>query len=313
MAAGSNTPDFFRIRGFNSEGTFTTVDLYTEIIRKLPLATSGALKSFGIVSNSGTSKIFIVTDFQAFWSTIVSTVTVSVIDSSYKNFEFNGNVFSKDNLSAGFLFTAPASKYVGSYVTSETFSSNLKFLNNANTSFGYNDSLNNSLVNFSSFNGTNFQRFNFLYENVGYPEGVPLSDSQYLTLSPPSPANSNNFEIINISKGKGVKIDLTNTNLTKNFNKFVLVNSDKGNKSRIHFYFDCLNASYSLICSGVKFNFKGALLGQFYISGRTNSIIAERRVIRIHENADILVNLVDALKSKKYQTVTSTILNLKYE
>jgi len=88
---------------------------------------------------------------------------------------------------------------------------------------------------------------------------------------------------------------------------------DKNNRSRINFYVDCSNAAYSLICSGVKFNFKGALLGQFYISGKLNSIIENERFVRVHENADTLINLVGDLRSKKYQSVTSTIVILNYE
>lgn len=311
MASGSNTPAFYRIKGFNSESAFTTVDLFPEVIRKLPLNTSGVLKTFGIVQNGTSSKIFIVTDFQAFWANIEGTISVTVVDTSYKNFEFNGNVFSKENLTSGFMFTAPASKFIGSYVTSEQFTSNLKFLNSSTLTFNYPNTLLSSLLNFSSFNGTTFNKYNFLYTDVNYTENVPLTDSQYLTFS--NPTSTNNLEVIYVSEGRGVKIDLTNQNIIKNFNKYVIVNSDKNNRSRINFYLNCASASYSLICSGVKFNFKGALLGQFYISGNTNTAIADKRFIRIHENADILINLVSDLRSKKYQTITSTIVNLKYE
>lgn len=313
MAAGSVATDFFRIKGFNSENTFKTVDLYSELQRKLPRATNGDVRAFGIIENSGSSKIYLVTQTQAFWANVVSNIQVTVPDVSYKNFQFNGNVFSKESLTTGFMFPKPTStKFEGSYITSQTFSSNLKFINDTNTSFGYLPALPLSLVNFSSFNGTNFNKYNLFFENISYTEVVPLSNSQYLTLNPNSPAE-NNFELINISEGKGIKIDLTNANIAKKFDKYVLVNLDKNNRSRINFYVDCSNSAYSLICSGVRFNFKGALLGQFYISGRLNTAIENTRFIRIHENADVLINLVKDLRSKKYQTVSSTIVNLNYE
>jgi len=310
MASGSDLPDFYRLKDLNNSSSYTAINLNSELTSKLPSATSGISKSFGIVENNNVGKIFIVTDNKLFWSNISEEPEIVAV-SGYKNFEFNGNVFSKENLTTGFMFTAPASKFVGNYVTSQDFTSNLKFLNKSTLSFNYPNSLLSSLINFSSFNGSSYEKFNFLYNDVNFTENVPLSDSQYFTFS--NPTSGNKFEIIYVSEGKGVKLDLTNQNIIKNFSKYIIINSDKNNRSRINFYLNCSDASYSLICSGTKFNFKGAILGHFYISGNANSTIDDKRFIRIHENADILINLSNELRTKKYGNTSSTLLFVQYE
>jgi hypothetical protein len=313
MASGSTNPVFYRIKGFNKEGSFRIVNLYPEITRKLPSNSGGPVRSFGIVENGDSRKIYLVTNNQAFWSTLEPDIEIEDIEQpGYKNFQFNGNVFSKESLSDGFMFNPSSAKYRGSYVTSGSFTSSLKFKNSTNVSFNYPDILYTNLIGFTNFNGTNFRKYNFLYENVSTNDRTPLASSQYTTLNPNSPTE-NKFEIINISKGKGLKIDLTNQNLAKSFNKYILINSDSGNSSRINFYLDCRSADYSLICSGTKFNFKGSVLGQFYISGTANTLISDKRFIRIHENADLLINLTIDLKNRKYQSVSSTLIHLKYE
>jgi hypothetical protein len=312
MSSSTNNFDFFKIKDLNRNTTtgHTVTLLNTETRSKVKPWDNGNPRSFGIVGN----KIYIVTNKSVLVSRIgfVEEPPVYSTDLGYKNSQFNGNVFSKESLSDGFMFNPSSAKYRGSYVTSGSFTSSLKFKNRTNVSFNYPDTLYTNLIGFTNFNGTNFRKYNFLYENVSTNDRTPLASSQYTTLNPNSPTE-NKFEIINISKGKGLKIDLTNQNLAKSFNKYILINSDSGNSSRINFYLDCRSADYSLICSGTKFNFKGAVLGQFYISGSANTLISDKRFIRIHENADLLINLTIDLKNRKYQSVSSTLIHLKYE
>jgi len=310
LASSTDSHDFYKLQNFNSNSSVTAIKI-NELTNKFPVNYK-VPSSFGIIPEGDTAIFYFSSNNKVFYTSLKSEViTTVIVNPTYKNFEFNGAVFSKESLNPGFMFTIPASKFVGSYVTSNSFSSNLKFLNNSTVLFNYSGSLLTNLFNFTSFNGTNFNKFNFLFNDVNFTENVPLADSQYFQFS--NPNSTNKFEIIYISEGRGLKLDLTNENITKNYNKYVLINSDKNNKSRINFYIDCSSASYSLICSGTKFNFKGAVLGQFYISGKTNSTTDDRRFIRIHENADILIHLASELRSKKYQTVTSSIVNLIYE
>jgi len=270
----------------------------------------GKPRSFGIVKD----KIYIVTGQTVVFSKIgavtVEEPPIVTSDLGYKNFEINGNTYSNEDLSSGFMFSPTSQKYQGNFVTPNNYSSNLKYFDESSLKFNYPESLLGGLLNFSNFTGSNFSKFNFMYENLDFIEPSPLEDGRYLTLNPTS---SNKFEIINISEGKGVKIDLTNTNIVKNFNKYILINSDKENSSRIYFYVDCTKAAYSIICGGTRFNFKGSLLGQFYIDGKANNTIKDRRFIRIHENADTIVELSKEIRSKKYQNVSSTLIHLSYQ
>jgi hypothetical protein len=124
------------------------------------------------------------------------------------------------------------------------------------------------------------------------------------------------FEIIYVSQNKGVKIDLNNTNLNNaNFklDKYIFVNLDRNNNSRINFTVDCGNAAYSIICtSGNKFYMKGALLGQFTIVGSILSTMTNSRFINVSENPDLILNIIPELRTKKYPMVTTSKVNLKY-
>lgn len=249
----------------------------------------------------------------------ISTQTINInleqkVGIDIGNVEFNGNVYAGSSLiQSGNMFKTASKKFEGSYITSTNNTSTLKYFNNSKLTFSYFDNI-SSLKNFSNFNGGNFSKFNFLYANIGNQvESDPLVNSSYITLDPALNSTANSFEIIDISKGRGVLIDLTNTNITKSFDKYVLMNIDSTNSSRIKFKVDCANINYSLICSGNVFNFKGAVLGGIYIEGEVPQSLQTSKFIRIHENASILVNLIKELRSNKYPTVTSTLVNLKYE
>jgi len=309
LASGGGSYDFYKLQNFNSNSAITSIKI-NELSDKFPVGYKTPTV-FGIAPEGEDPFFYFLNNDKVFYTTFKDPVIVfDPPPITTKYFQFNGNVFSKDSLTTGFMFNNSNTKFQGSYVTSQNFNSNLKFLNNSLLSLTGFSPLPITLKNFSSFNNGTFSKFNILSEDISFNENVPLAASQYLNFNPTS---TNKFEIINISEGKGIRIDLNNSNIVKNFDKYVLINMDKNNRSRINFYVDCSNAAYSLICSGVKFNFKGALLGQFYISGKLNSIIENERFVRVHENADTLINLVGDLRSKKYQSVTSTIVILNYE
>jgi hypothetical protein len=251
------------------------------------------------------------------YNLIGQTVTIDLeekVSIDLGNIEFNGNVFTdQPNISSSNIFNTSNSSHKGVFVTSGNFNSTSKFINNTKLGFSYLNAI-GSLNNFSNFSGNNFNKFNFLYRDLGSQvESTPLIPGSYITLNPSLNNSNNKFEIINISKGRGVVIDLTNSNITKNFDKYVLVNLDSINKSRIKFKLDCLDPNYSLICSGNLFNFKGSILGSLYLEGNVPQGISNSKFIRIHENASIVVSLANELRSKKYPTITSTLVNLKYE
>jgi len=234
---------------------------------------------------------------------------VIIIDNpTYNNFLFNGNVFSKEILGDGFMFDNPTNnKLDGNFVTSKNISSNLKFFDSALTSFYY---PNQYLPNILGFLKTNsFKKFNYLTnESITTPERVPLDSYDSF-----NPNSANNFEIVTISKGKGIIIELTNQNIQKNYDKYTFINLDKTNRSRVAFYVDCNLPSYSLICSGTRFHMKGAVLGHFYLYGSLNDQINTSRFISIHENPDILLNLFNEVRKSKIQTVSSTLIHLNYD
>lgn len=246
------------------------------------------------------------------------TVTINLepkVGIDISNVEFNGNVFADiSSIQRESIFKTSSIRFEGSYITSTNNTSNLKLFNNSKLSFNYLNGI-SSLNNFTNFTGSNFNKFNLLYKDIGSQvESDPLVASSYIVLDPANNTSNNNFEIIDISTGRGVLIDLTNTNIQKSFDRYVLMNLDSRNKSRIKFKVDCNNqSSYSLICSGNVFNFKGAILGGFYLEGEVPEGLQNSRFIRIHENASILINLVKELRSNKYPTVTTTLVNLKYE
>jgi len=302
MASGNNGFVFYKIKNFNnSTSNLKVLNLTSELSKKIPTS-YGRPKSFGIIGN----KIYIVTSNTVLHSEFSITEPPEIPEdlSQYKNFEFNGNVFSKQNLDSGFMFTNLPEKYQGLFITPNNLNSNLKFFNNSNLNFYYPENTYTSLNNFTNFTGQNFNKFNFLHKNTE-AESIPLLNSQYIELNPNS---RNNFEIISISKGAGIKINLTNENINKNFDKYILINLDQSNKSRIIFNIDCNDSRFSLVCGGKRFNFKGSLLGQFYIQGRINPAMSSSRFIRIHENADNILNLFQELRKKKYPTVTSNII-----
>jgi len=232
------------------------------------------------------------------------------------NIEFNGNVFSKDNLPTGFMFTKTPKQFEGLYLSSQNISSNLRIKNNTRLTFDFLNSFSSTLSNFSNFDGANFTRFNYLYKYFKTADSNPLRTDQYVTLDPTQTSRSK-YEIISIGTGRGILIDLSDQNLNANYDRFYLQNLDRDNTSRIIFKIDCSPQTvdqYSTMCSGLnKFHFKGSLLGSFDLIGNISPDLNNSKLITLHENPDILINLVPELRSKKYPTVTSTLVNLKYE
>jgi hypothetical protein len=308
MASSDSGFVFYKIKNFNDSTTnLDVVNLTTELSTKIP-SNFGKPKSFGIIDN----KIFVVTSNTVLYSEFsdIDPPEPPIDLSQYQNFEFNGNVYSRQNLGSGFIFSNLPVKYQGSFVTPNNIVSEYKNYPNSDLSFYYPITPPTSLSGFTNFNGQDFKKFNFMYKYKDAVENIPLNSSDYIELNPNS---VNNFEIISISKGTGLKINLTNENILKNFNKYTLINLDKINQSRVIFTLDCENSNYYLICSGVKFNLKGSLLGQFFIQGKINPNMTNSRFIRIHENTDSIVTLFDELKKKKYPTVTSNIIYTKFD
>ena len=247
---------------------------------------------------------------------IVVNLAKTIIASA-NNFEFNGNVYSNNQLPNNFMFKNNTKKFEGNYITSGSFTSNLKFLNNAFFGMVRPNSLTTSLVNFENIvdfsTSSVFKKFNLLTVNTGVEESNPINSSSFKTLNPISPT-TNDLEIIAVSKGAGILIDLTNENIAKSFDKYIIINMDENRDSRVTFKIDCSDDRYSSICLfDNKFNFKGSLLGPFTLNGNIDSSLTDTKFIRIHENADTLIKLTSYLKSKKYQMVTSSLVNLKYD
>jgi hypothetical protein len=307
LASGTTTFKFYRIENLNTTGaTVTAYDLSSEILSKI---TTGTPKAFGIVSG----KIYLSVGNQVFYSTIKGSGGTIVSDLNYGNFEVNGNVYSRTDLTEKFIVTNPSKKLEGNFITeASTVSTNIKGVKEAAFSFDYPTSLPLTLNNFRAYS-TTLNKFNLLTGSSTAEDPNPLATTNYISISPTS---TNKFELIYLSQNKGVKIDLTNTNLNNvNFklDKYIFVNLDKNNNSRINFTIDCTNAAYSVICTaGNKFYMKGALLGQFTITGNILSTMTNSRFINVSENPELILNLVPELRSKKYPMVTSSKINLKY-
>lgn len=307
LAAGSTTFKFYRIENLNTSGlTITAYDLSSEIFSKI---TTGTPKAFGIVSG----KIYIIAGNQVFYSTIKGSGGTIVSDLNYGNFEVNGNVYTRTDLTEKFIVTNPSKKLEGNFITeASTVSTNIKSVKEATFSFDYPTSLPKTLDNFTAYS-TSLNKFNLLIGPSTADDPNPLAASSYVSISPTS---ANKYELVYISQNKGVKIDLNNTNLNNvNFklDKYIFVNLDKGNNSRINFTIDCTNAAYSVICAaGNKFYMKGALLGQFTITGNILSTMTTSRFINVSENPELILNIAKDLRSKKYPMVSTSKVNLKY-
>jgi hypothetical protein len=307
MAAGSTTYNFWKLKNLNTTGaTVTTYDLSDEIFSKIK---SGTPKAFGIVSG----KIYIIAGNQVFYSTIKGSGGTIVSDLNYGNFEVNGNVYTRTDLTEKFIVTNPSKKLEGNFITeASTVSTNIKSVKEATFSFDYPTSLPKTLDNFTAYS-TSLNKFNLLIGPSTADDPNPLAASSYVSISPTS---ANKYELVYISQNKGVKIDLNNTNLNNvNFklDKYIFVNLDKGNNSRINFTIDCTNAAYSVICAaGNKFYMKGALLGQFTITGNILSTMTTSRFINVSENPELILNIAKDLRSKKYPMVSTSKVNLKY-
>jgi hypothetical protein len=307
LAAGTTTFKFYRIENLNTTGaTVTAYDLSAEITSKI---TTGTPKAFGIVSG----KIYVIVGNQVFYSTVKGTGGTIVSDLNYGNFEVNGNVYTRTDLTEKFIVTNPSKKLEGNFITeASTVSTNIKSVKEATFSFDYPTSLPKTIDNFTAYS-TSLNKFNLLIGPSTADDPNPLAASSYVSI----PTTSiNKYELVYISQNRGVKIDLKNTNLNNvNFklDKYIFVNLDKGNNSRINFTVDCTNAAYSVICTaGNKFYMKGALLGQFTITGNILSSMTTSRFINVSENPELILNIAKDLRSKKYPLVTTSKINLKY-
>ncbi len=311
MASGSTTYNFWKLKNLNTTGANIEVsDLSDEISSKI---TTGTPKAFGIVSG----KVYVIVGNRVYYATISGGGGTVVPDSNYGNFEVNGSVYTSKDLTEKFIVTNPSKKLEGNYVTSASTvtGTNIKSVKGATFSFDYPTTLPKTLFNFTVYSNS-FNKFNLLVGSSTAQDPNPLASPNYVSISP---ASSNKFEIIYISQNRGVKIDLKNTNLNNvNFklDKYIFVNLDKSNNSRINFTLDCSNATYSaysVICTkGNKFYMKGALLGQFTIVGSILDTMTTTRFINVSENPDLLLNIIPELRSKKYPMVTTSKVNLKY-
>ena len=314
LASGSTSFDFYKLQGFNSSGNTTQFSLNNEVQNKLPINYKNP-QAFGILPNGNSADFYFLVKDKVF-NTVLGNSIINPPQEPPEAQEFeasirwNGNVFSRNNISSNRMLDLSSDKFEGSYISPNNNSSSLKFFNNSKFSFYYNINPPTSVLNFENFNGNSYRKFNLAYEDIDFNESVPLFESQYINLNPNS---ENNFEIIAISEGKGVRINLTNENLNKNFDRYILQNLDKDNRSRIMFYIDCNSPNYSIICSGINFNIKGSIQGQFLTSGFINGNIRDNIVITIHEDSDILVDLISEIRKKKIQNVSSTIIHLNYE
>jgi hypothetical protein len=313
MASGSTGFKFYRIKNLNTLGqTVTSYDLTSEITAKLP--TGSKVLAFGIVDPGTGSKIYIATSNQIFYANILGTGGTVITDIAYSNFIVNGNVYTKTDLGENFLYTNPSKKLEGNYITrAQTSSTNIKSINSVDFTFNFPSltELPQALTGFTSTTTFN-TKFNLAVTNSTAVDPNPLASTSYVTFTPTS---TNKFEIVTLSQGKGIKIDLNNTNLANTnfkFDKYLFINADPTNKSRVNFYMDCTLAAYSTICSGSQFIMKGGVFGPFSLQGTITSTMNNTKFINITENPEIMLNLIPELRIKKYQMISKTKVNLKY-
>lgn len=235
-------------------------------------------------------------------------------EASFSNFEINGNLFSKTDIGK-VIRTFPASSrpLQGNYISSGNITSyNIKTFNNSTLNLTSYNPLPSFLEGYSTptgniLNSTNLSQFNLIIDQSVNQNNVIMSELKGNSL--------NDYEIIVVSKGKGVKIDLNNINIqdtTNIFDKYIIINLDK-TVSRISFIVNCDNSNYSLICTpGSTFYFKGLLVGKFDIDGRLNTGIDNNKFINISENTDLFMFLLRDIREDKKPLINTTKINLKY-
>lgn len=261
-------------------------------------------------SNSTTSY-----DLKPITLKIYFDVTEQPSPGSLSNFEINGNLFTKSDIGK-VIRTFPSTLQVlqGNYIASSNVTSSTeKTFDGSSLSFTKYLPLPTSLTGYNLLSGnilesTNLRQFNLLLD----PNPNLSSNVVYSTLKGNS---ANDYEIIVVSGGKGVKIDLSNANLedtTNILDKYVLINLDK-TKSRITFFLDCDKAEYSTICTpGTTYYFKGLLVGKFDIDGKLNNGIDTKKFINVAENSDIFMKILQDIREDKKPLINTTKINLKY-
>jgi len=156
----------------------------------------------------------------------------------------------------------------------------------------------------------------YLLTNPNSPvegSGSAFPVSNYVTLSNPN-SSTKDFHILAVSKGRGLRIDLTNSFLqTQKIDNFAFVNMTGKLGERIRFFADCSNPNYSFICGNqFKYIVKAPIYGSVLFEFRNAPTSSACRNIVFTENPDILMNLIPAIRNKKLNVVTSTPINITY-
>lgn len=226
---------------------------------------------------------------------------------SYNNFEINGNAYSKIYTSDSIITSLPNKTLEGILISADQGGSSIKYSPMATFKFNFPSSLPAALYGF--INNTTYDKFFNFAGGSATVDASPLSAANYTAL--PSLSN-NSYEIIALSQGKGIKFDLNNTNISKTIDKYIILNLDPKNLSRIQFYMDCNLDTYSNICSGGEFFMKGIIAGPFSLKGNVPTLLSSNKFVNITENPTLMLKVMGDLKKSKYQLITKTKLNLKY-
>jgi len=246
-------------------------------------------------------------------------IDLQAISATPGGLTWNGNVFFK-NPSQQIMFNRLGSIQDGTLLfnAGTPFSSWDKKLANSSISTTFfrknQTSLNNFITKNNLSNLANESNF-ILLANPSSPvleSGLTLPSSHYVQLLPNEIPNKK-YQIVALSKGRGVTINLTNSFIEQaRLGKYFFINLDSQIPGRVRFFIDCSSTEYSVLCGlPGSFNIVGNFTGNYFLDFR-NMIENISNKIVIHENPDIAIHLTKDLRSKKYNLVTSSKVIVRY-
>ena len=235
--------------------------------------------------------------------------------------DINGNLYT-DNASGVKMFPKSANlKAQEGILFSNTTNSNSapRYLTNSQFFPGFFQSSQTTLQGFIASSSLNLAASGsefYLLTNPNSPvegSGSAFPVSNYVTLSNPN-SSTKDFHILAVSKGRGLRIDLTNSFLqTQKIDNFAFVNMTGKLGERVRFFADCSDPNYSFICGNqFKYIVKAPIYGSVLFEFRNAPTSSACRNIVFTENPDILMNLIPTIRNKKLNVVTSTPINITY-
>jgi hypothetical protein len=248
---------------------------------------------------------------------------------SSSGLKWNGNVFLKDAtgnemVSKGIAIVGSRKMFEGALLhkSGTPFANWPKRLQNSSVSTTFFRNSQTSLNNFQSLSSLSrlaepqTSNFVLLTSNVNYTEsGLTLPASSYINTFTSIPA-SKKYQIIALSKGRGINLNLTNDFIDGAgkvlLNRYVFVNLDPNIPGRLRLTADCSQPEYSKICQiGFSYSIKGSIIGGVVLNFQNMVNQISNRII-IHEDPDILIHLTKDLRSKKYNLVTNSKVIVRY-